>query len=259
MNKKRYWYLTSEGKRKYVSTKKDLPYRERKKRSKTRKISAKEAYTRKVLAARKRTESLKKFWESEEGKRKKKLLSDRQKRRAKAKKKVEQTYKPKGAEDLGFTNQIATVSSNIERVKKLLDDLPNTSYSSYGKENEFTIRDRVDEILREMDAAIAAAEYVDENTGEIFEGEQAYNIYLEPHMSQIEKLYMDIWYFISRPTIVYRNLFEILNIIKGFNNISKEQNIRFTETQRRGDINTEELSDREYDDDRNYLTNKIGW
>lgn len=259
MNKKRYWYVTGEGKRKYVSTKKELPYRERKKRSKQKKISAKEAYAKKVQAARKRSESLKKFWESEEGKRKKKLLSDRQKRRAKAKKKVVETHRPKGAEDLGFTKAIATVSSNIERVKELLDSLPDTSYSGYGKENEFTIRDRVDEILREMDAAIETAEYVDPNTGEIFEGEQAYNIYLDPHMPQIEKLYMDIWYFISRPTVVYRNLFEILNIIKGFNNISKEQNIRFTETQRRGDIDTEELSDREYDDeDRNYL-NKIGW
>ncbi|MBR6647599.1 MAG: cell envelope integrity protein TolA [Clostridia bacterium] len=255
-NKKRYWYVTNEGKRKYVSTKKELPYRERKKRSKQKKISAKEAYTKKVLAARKRSESLKKFWESEEGKRKKKLLSDRQKRRARAKKKVEQTHKPKGAEDLGFTKAVATVSSNIERVKELLDSLPDTSYAGYN--DKFAIRDRVDEIFREMETAIETAEYVDPNTGEIFEGEQAYNIYLDPHMPQIEKLYMDIWYFISRPTVVYRNLFEILNIIKGFNNISKEQNIRFTETQRRGDIDTEELSDREYDEDRSYL-NKIGW
>ena len=256
MNKKRYWYVNSEGKRKYVSTKKELPYRERKKRSKQKKISAKEAYTKKVQAARKRSESLKKYWESEEGKKKKKLLSDRQKRRVKAKKKVAETHKPKGAEDLGFTKAIATVSSNIERVKELLDSLPDTSYSGYNE--KFAIRDRVDEILREMDAAIETAEYVDPETGEIFEGEQAYNIYLDPHMPQIEKLYMDIWYFISRPTVVYRNLFEILNIIKGFKNISKEQNIRFTETQRRGDINTEELSDMEYDEDRNYL-NKIGW
>ena len=255
-NKKRYWYVTNEGKRKYVSTKKELPYRERKKRSKQKKISAKEAYTKKVLAARKRSESLKKFWESEEGKRKKKLLPVRQKRRARAKKKVEQTHKPKGAEDLGFTKAVATVSSNIERVKELLDSLPDTSYAGYN--DKFAIRDRVDEIFREMETAIETAEYVDPNTGEIFEGEQAYNIYLDPHMPQIEKLYMDIWYFISRPTVVYRNLFEILNIIKGFNNISKEQNIRFTETQRRGDIDTEELSDREYDEDRSYL-NKIGW
>lgn len=257
MKKKRYWYVTSEGKRKYVSTKKELPYRERKKRSKKKKISAKEAYAKKVQAARKRSESLKKYWESEEGKKQKKLLSERQKRRAKAKKRVAETHKPKGAEDLGFTKEVVTVSSNIERVKELLDSLPNTSYSGYN--NEFAIRDRVEEILSEMETAIETAEYVDENTGEIFEGEQAYNIYLEPHMPQIEKLYMDIWYFISRPTNVYRNLFEILNIIKGFNNISKEQNIRFTETQRRGDIDTEELSDREYDtEDRDYL-NKIGW
>lgn len=257
MNKKRYWYVTSEGRRKYVSTKKELPYRERKKRSKQKKISAKEAYAKKVQAARKRSESLKKYWESEEGKRKKKLLSERQKRRAKAKKKVGETHKPKGAEDLGFTKEIASVSSNIERVKELLDSLPDTSYSGYNE--KFAIRDRVDEILREMDAAIETAEYVDPDTGEIYEGEQAYNIYLEPHMPQIEKLYMDIWYFISHSSVVYRNLFEILNIIKGFENINKQQNIKFTETQRRGDIDIEELSDREYDEDRNYLINKIGW
>lgn len=257
MNKKRYWYVTSEGRRKYVSTKKELPYRERKKRSKQKKISAKEAYAKKVQAARKRSESLKKYWESEEGKRKKKLLSERQKRRAKAKKKVGETHKPKGAEDLGFTKEIASVSSNIERVKELLDSLPDTSYSGYNE--KFAIRDRVDEILREMDAAIETAEYVDPETGEIYEREQAYNIYLEPHMPQIEKLYMDIWYFISQSSVVYRNLFEILNIIKGFENINKQQNIKFTETQRRGDIDIEELSDREYDEDRNYLINKIGW
>ena len=257
MNKKRYWYVTSEGRRKYVSTKKELPYRERKKRSKQKKISAKEAYAKKVQAARKRSESLKKYWESEEGKRKKKLLSERQKRRAKAKKKVGETHKPKGAEDLGFTKEIASVSSNIERVKELLDSLPDTSYSGYNE--KFAIRDRVDEILREMDAAIETAEYVDPDTGEIYEGEQAYNIYLEPHMPQIEKLYMDIWYFISQSSVVYRNLFEILNIVKGFENINKQQNIKFTETQRRGDIDIEELSDREYDEDRNYLINKIGW
>ncbi len=256
MNKKRYWYVTSEGKRKYVSTKKELPYRERKKRSKQKKISAKEAYAKKVQAARKRSESLKKFWESEEGKRKKKLLSDRQKRRARAKKKVEQTHKPKGAENIGFTEKVASVPSAIERLKELLDSLPDSSYSGYG--NKFTIRDRVEEIYAAMDEQIAKAHYVDENTGEIFEGEDAYNIYLEFHMPEIERLYIDIIFHLSEPGVVYADLTKILFIVEGFENITKEQNIRFTETQRRADIDIEELSDREYDEDRNYL-NKIGW
>jgi len=257
MNKKRYWYVTSEGKRKYVSTKKELPYRERKKRSKQKKISAKEAYAKKVFAARKRTESLKKFWESEEGKRKKKLLSDRQKRRYKAKKKVDETHRPKGAEDIGFTDNVASVPSAIDRLKELLDSLPDSSYSGYG--NRFTIRDRVEEIYAAMDEQIAKAYYVDENTGEIFEGEDAYNIYLEFHMPELERLYIHIIFHLSEPGVVYADLTKILFIVEGFENVTKEQNIRFTETQRRGDIDTEELSDRKYDDeDRNYL-NKIGW
>lgn len=230
-NKKKYWYIGEDGKRHYVSRKADLPYKERKRRNKKKaKLSEKEKYRRKVEAARKRSESLKKFYESKEGEKLKKKLSEKAKERAKRKKEREQ---------YPMSQVPVEATTALDRVYDIINELPNEVYFSKGQYVD--VESYKERYLDAIEKQISLAEVVDKKTGEILvDGKQAYNNYLEQYMSIIENIKVAIEVN-SQESIIVANCELLLTILLSNNYVPMEANMDLTDLQRYSDYDAEQL------------------
>ena len=233
-NKKRYWYVNEQGKRTYVSRKKDLPYKVRKARSKKPKLSEKERYIRKVEAAQKRSESLKKFYKTEAGEKLKKELSRKAKERAKQKRQKE-LYP--------ISKVPVEALTATDRLIEIINDLPDKRYYYYDQYVDVAVYKNY--FLREIASEQRKAEKIDYETGEILkEGEQAYEDYLQSVMGRIEQLSYTV-IFSTNKSEIESALDGIDYLIHGLSTQNAVMKRELTRLQQFMDLDYEEM----YEDD----------
>ena len=244
--KLRYYYVNEQGQRVYVSTKKELPYKVRKARSKKPKLSEKERYRRKAEAAKKRSEALKKFYKTKEGEKLKKELSRKAKERAKKRKKEEYPVSKTPVEALTAT----------DRLIEIINDLPDKRYYYYDEYVDVAVYK--DYFLREIESEQRKAEKINYETGEIIkEGEQAYEDYLQSVMGRIEQLSYTV-IFSTNKSEIESALDGIDYLIHGLSTQNTAMMRELTRLQQFMDLDYEEMYEDDLSEDLAILKKK-GW